>query len=427
MGKNDNAIFWIIGIIIAVAFLWQGGYLNNLFSALSVQQLICSQYSSTSLSCSNYMGTVSLGTDGKINFVITKPSRVDEWVPLRNEMAKGSNSDYNSFFQTHTLASGPGTSLGEPSNSFGWYSPYDAGWDTKIGAGVGQYYSDFYWSIPWSISENIIQSQLITIEGTYVNEGNSNNGEDIKTYGICTGRGCWVYDPHPEQGYELWNNPTKTYGLINPTSIKISFKNGGYTEADAGLLFNQTQLITIYRLENNQCTEIEIKKLEKLSNDYDSLSECQTHITISCVPNWQVGNWDTCINNQQTRTVSDLNSCNNNSNKPTTNQSCTNPVNCTPSWQTGNWSNCFEDSQTRIVTDLNNCNVTSGKPITSQTCTIDCTPNCDNKCGGVDNVDNGCGGTCDDICKQTFFDKYKWIIIGLIIAAGVIIVLSKKN
>jgi chromosome segregation ATPase len=32
MAKNDNVIFWVIGIIIVVAFLWRGGYLNQLFA-----------------------------------------------------------------------------------------------------------------------------------------------------------------------------------------------------------------------------------------------------------------------------------------------------------------------------------------------------------------------------------------------------------
>jgi len=42
-----------------------------------------------------------------------------------------------------------------------------------------------------------------------------------------------------------------------------------------------------------------------------------------CVPNWQCNNWNTCTNSQQTRTCTDLNSCNTLTNKPTVTQSCT--------------------------------------------------------------------------------------------------------
>lgn len=49
-----------------------------------------------------------------------------------------------------------------------------------------------------------------------------------------------------------------------------------------------------------------------------------------CNPNWQCGNWGTCVNNQQTRSCTDSNSCGTNSGKPPTTQSCTSsPGGCT--------------------------------------------------------------------------------------------------
>lgn len=43
-------------------------------------------------------------------------------------------------------------------------------------------------------------------------------------------------------------------------------------------------------------------------------------------------------------------------------------VTCTPNWQVGQWSTCSNNSQTRTVTDSNNCGTTTGKPSVSQTC-----------------------------------------------------------
>ena len=43
---------------------------------------------------------------------------------------------------------------------------------------------------------------------------------------------------------------------------------------------------------------------------------------------------------------------------------------CTPNWQTGTWEACQPDNtQTRTVTDLNNCGVDTDKPATTQSCT----------------------------------------------------------
>lgn len=42
---------------------------------------------------------------------------------------------------------------------------------------------------------------------------------------------------------------------------------------------------------------------------------------------------------------------------------------CIPNWKIGEWGTCQPDNtQTRTVTDLNNCNDTTGKPATIQSC-----------------------------------------------------------
>jgi hypothetical protein len=45
-------------------------------------------------------------------------------------------------------------------------------------------------------------------------------------------------------------------------------------------------------------------------------------------------------------------------------------IKCTSSWQNGPWTTCVNNQQTRIVTDSNNCATPTNKPITVQSCTV---------------------------------------------------------
>jgi len=126
----------------------------------------------------------------------------------------------------------------------------------------------------------------------------------------------------------------------------------------------------------------------------------------TCTPIWVCGSWSTCSGNTQTRTCTDSNDCNS-LGKPSTSQSCTNPVppTCTPNWQTGSWSACSNSLQTRTVTDSNNCQTTSGKPSTSQ----------------------GCNGTTGNIFNDIFNDPMIWWIIGGIGTLLIVVLLLGKK
>jgi hypothetical protein len=97
-------------------------------------------------------------------------------------------------------------------------------------------------------------------------------------------------------------------------------------------------------------------------------SNCNPVPTPTCTPNWVSGSWGTCVNGQQTRTVTDSNNCGVLTNKPISSRTCT--VACAPNWVSGAWSTCTSGTQTRTVTDLNSCGVNTGKPVASQTCTM---------------------------------------------------------
>lgn len=96
---------------------------------------------------------------------------------------------------------------------------------------------------------------------------------------------------------------------------------------------------------------------------------CENSKCIVCTENWQCGSWSACINNQQTRTCTDSNSCGTTTNKPTTTQTCTPEDTCTENWQCLPWSECTNNQQERICADLNNCGNNANKPQTSKSCT----------------------------------------------------------
>ncbi len=64
----------------------------------------------------------------------------------------------------------------------------------------------------------------------------------------------------------------------------------------------------------------------ELTCDWSTTNPCETcsfTIPTPCTPNWQVGEWEACqIDNTQIRTVTDLNDCNIDIDKPETTQSC---------------------------------------------------------------------------------------------------------
>lgn len=90
-----------------------------------------------------------------------------------------------------------------------------------------------------------------------------------------------------------------------------------------------------------------------------------------CEPFFNCTNWGVCINNNQNRTCTDLNTCLPNRFE---NQSCSifpPPPSCTEKWNCTNWqpSTCPKnETQTKFCTDINNCGTIDLKPNTTQSC-----------------------------------------------------------
>ena len=91
-----------------------------------------------------------------------------------------------------------------------------------------------------------------------------------------------------------------------------------------------------------------------------------------CTPNWNCTNWSICLENNQIRSCTDENNCNNISTIPPLNQECIITPPCTPSWNCTSWqpSKCPEnETQTRNCIDKNNCGLETNKPSEEKSCT----------------------------------------------------------
>jgi len=75
---------------------------------------------------------------------------------------------------------------------------------------------------------------------------------------------------------------TEEIAINEPTEIIVELKVGksyyGSASGKVTLTFVPSNKITIYRLENNQCNQIEIYEDERTANDYDTLAECESNI-----------------------------------------------------------------------------------------------------------------------------------------------------
>jgi len=69
---------------------------------------------------------------------------------------------------------------------------------------------------------------------------------------------------------------------------------------------------------------------------------------------------------------------------------------CTPSWSCGQWGNCVDGEQTRTCTDVNSCGKTTGKPAVKQSCVEE--QNSEEENGGIV---SGSGSTPDESTNET--------------------------
>ncbi|MBU0893872.1 MAG: hypothetical protein KKB88_00345 [Nanoarchaeota archaeon] len=105
--------------------------------------------------------------------------------------------------------------------------------------------------------------QLIIIEG-------NSEGKNLKFYGLCNLGQDQICSVTAPEGVQYISQEEDMSHRISPSSIKILFKKSGYTESDFPSDY--------YRILGNECNNVYLLPSEKTSNDYLTLSECQSHI-----------------------------------------------------------------------------------------------------------------------------------------------------
>lgn len=181
---------------------------------------------------------------------------------------------------------------------------------------------------PLSLPINVTSPQAVT----YNNESvpisiSSNNGTTI-----------WFYNGTENETYSGTVNRTYAEGQ-HTLAVWASYADGNvvYTNYTT-VTFTVGFLHSYYRYASNACSQINLTEATKTANDYNTLADCQTHITSS---------------------------------NTTTTDTTTTPQNCAAQWQCENWSDCIDGTQTRVCYDTSTCTgVTSveGRPPQEQSC-----------------------------------------------------------
>jgi len=221
--KNPIVIIALILIIAGIVF----GVTQTTF--IGADKIACTKTGSTVWSCTA-AGSAGINLDEGTNSLrISKPSDVNEWNSnMLHETAKDVSQDYDDFFKQHSLYAGRTTS-----GSLGWYSPYDTGvgWEEKLpGIEMAQEFDNFFWMVPKSVQDRILNNAMITIKGQLVEQADGTFIANAETYGLCKGRACEI---QKIPGISVFGNPD-----FVASEIKIHFKEGGYTPDDACQTFD---------------------------------------------------------------------------------------------------------------------------------------------------------------------------------------------
>ena len=145
---------------------------------------------------------------------------------------------------------------------------------------------------------------------------------------------------------EVYSSILSTSGISNQTDFDYTFSSNG--EYDWNCFANDT-----------------------MGNfDWGSNRTLTISVASACVPDWECDDWSSCLNETQTTTCIDLNSCGNNSTKPAEIQTCV--IECTPDWDCTDWApiECPESGQqTKTCVDKNECDSNVGKSPEKKACT----------------------------------------------------------
>jgi len=159
---------------------------------------------------------------------------------------------------------------------------------------------------------------------------------------ISTNQGVttWFFNGTGNETYLGGINRTFSQGQHVLTAW-VSYTEGNiYTENSTSVTFSVEFLKTFYRLASNACSQISLVPSQKTANDYNTLAECQSHITtttttttetqsVSCSASWEC-EWGECVDGIQTESCTDTSTCTTVAQPPAVRtQSCTGGITTT--------------------------------------------------------------------------------------------------
>jgi len=114
----------------------------------------------------------------------------------------------------------------------------------------------------------------------------------------------------------------------------------------------------------------EVKIWNVALNASEIIEEYDRGAVVLCTEDWNCSVWSDCINDEQTRTCRDNNTCGTEVNKSNETQPCDSP--CTENWICEEWSDCnMANEQIRTCRDDNTCGTTENKSELVQPCEFD--------------------------------------------------------
>ena len=247
------------------------------------------------------------------------------------------------------------------------------------------------------------------------------------------------------------NSCSASYGL-SPDTLRVQGKNG-----DLILFYVDSRLAGNSTYAADQATELNFDvrtlpaALTPASNASNASLSNATNATGGCTPNLNCTGWSSCLNNNQTRTCTDKNTCNVNRTNFNETRVCVPGAieTCEQHWQCTAWSGCVDDERSRTCERDDDCDeklaakeIVSIRemliPSESESCvsvappaptplpvvpTATCFDNVKNQ--NEEKVD--CGGVCRACAEEKKAEEKKkglpWYLyagIGLVVALGIL-------
>ncbi|MFH1597563.1 MAG: fibronectin type III domain-containing protein [Patescibacteria group bacterium] len=130
-----------------------------------------------------------------------------------------------------------------------------------------------------------------------------------------------------------------------------------------------TETYQLTGLTPNTTYYVGIKTVDEAGN-WSGISNVASKTT-DCFEAWSCAEWEDCLDGQQARICTDLNSCGTEEEKPVETQSCTDPDElCEENWECTAWSACEDNEQVRTCADSNACGTEENKPGASRYCDV---------------------------------------------------------